>query len=65
MNRQKINLISATVSIVLALQAFIVVLLGITTGWDRGLADEGPGSPYFPVTYCGPSPLCFDLLSYG
>jgi hypothetical protein len=36
MNRQKINLICATVSIVLALQAFGVVLLGIVTGWDRG-----------------------------
>ena len=49
MNCQKINLISATVSIVFALQAFIVVLLGITTGWDRGLADEGPAAHIFQL----------------
>ncbi len=42
MNRQKISLISATVSVVLALEALLVVLLGMTTGWAGGLADEGP-----------------------
>jgi len=49
MNRQKINLIAATVSIVLAIQAFIIVLLMITTGWDRGLSDEGPAAHIFQI----------------
>ena len=49
MNRQKINLIAATVSIVLALQAFVIVLLVITTGWERGLTDEGPAAHIFQI----------------
>jgi hypothetical protein len=49
MNRQNINLITATVSIVLAIQAFIIVLLMITTSWDRGLSDEGPAAHIFQI----------------
>jgi len=49
MNRQRINLITATVSIVLAVQAFIIVLLVITTGWERGLTDEGPAAHIFQI----------------
>jgi hypothetical protein len=61
MNRQNINLISATASIIFALQAFIVVLLGITTGWDRGLADEGPAAHIFQLLIVAqvPSVLIF------
>ena len=49
MNRQKINFIAATVSIVLAVQALIVVLLAITTGWDRHLTDEGVAAHIFQI----------------
>ena len=49
MNRQKISLITATISIVLAVQAFIIVCLMITTGWDRGLSDEGPAAHIFQI----------------
>ena len=41
MDRAKIALISATVCIVLSVQAFLVEVLALTTGWDRGLKDEG------------------------
>ena len=49
MNRQNMNLIAATISIVLAVQAFLIVLLVITTGWDRGLSDEGPAAHIFQI----------------
>lgn len=49
MNRQKVNFIAATVSIVLAVQALIVVLLAVTTGWDRHLTDEGAAAHIFQI----------------
>lgn len=49
MNRQKINFIAATVSIVLAVQALIVVLLAIFTGWNRHLTDEGAVAHIFQI----------------
>jgi hypothetical protein len=49
MNRQKINFIAATVAIVLAVQALLILLLGITTGWDRHLSDEGPAAHIFQI----------------
>jgi hypothetical protein len=63
MNRQNINLISATVSIVLALQAFIVVPLGITTGWDRGLTDEGPAAHIFQLLIVAQVPFVLTYLA--
>ena len=63
MNRQKINLISATVSIVLALQALIVVLLGIATGWDRGLRDEGAAAHIFQLLIVTQVPFVLTYLA--
>ena len=63
MNRQKINLISATVSIVLALQAFGVVLLGIITGWDRGLKDEGAAAHIFQLLIAAQVPFVLVFLA--
>jgi hypothetical protein len=63
MDRQKINLISSTVYIVLALQAFIVVLLMITTGWDRGLTDEGPAAHIFQLLIVGQVPFVLGFLA--
>jgi hypothetical protein len=63
MNRQNINLISATASIIFALQAFIVVLLGITTGWDRGLADEGPAAHIFQLLIVAQVPCVLIFLA--
>ena len=49
MNRQKVNFIAATVSIVLAIQALIVVLLAVATDWDRHLTDEGAAAHIFQI----------------
>ena len=63
MNRQKINLVSATVAIVLALQAFIVVLLAITTGWDRQLVDEGTAAHFFQLLIMAQAPFILAFLA--
>jgi len=63
MNRQKINLISATVAIVFAAQALIVVLLAITTGWDRGLADEGPAAHIFQLLIVAQVPFALTYVA--
>ena len=62
-DRQKISLISATVSIVLALQALMVVLLAITTGWDRQLTDEGPAAHIFRLLIVAQVPFVAAYLA--
>ena len=64
MNRHNINLVSATVCIVLSFQAFLVALLVVTTGWDRHLADEGPAAHIFQLLIACQLPfLCAFLAS--
>ena len=63
MDRQKINLVSATVSIVLALQALVVVLLSITTGWDRQRTDEGPAAHIFQILIMAQIPFALVFLA--
>jgi hypothetical protein len=63
MDRQKINLVSATVSIVLALQALVVVLLAVTTGWDRQLMDEGPAAHIFQILIVAQIPFALVFLA--
>jgi len=63
MDRQKINLASSTVSIVLALQALVVVLLAITTGWDRQLMDEGPAAHIFQILVIAQVPFALVFLA--
>jgi hypothetical protein len=40
MPRQKINGISAIAPFVMSLSAFILVLVAVATGWDKGINDE-------------------------
>jgi hypothetical protein len=63
MDRQKVCLISVTVSIVLAVQAFIVVLLGIITGLDRQLTDEGPAAHIFQLLIVAQVPFVVAYLA--
>lgn len=63
MDRRKINLICATVAIVLALQTFTVVVLGITTGWDRHLTDEGPAAHIFQLLIVAQVPVLVAFLA--
>jgi hypothetical protein len=63
MDRQKLNLVSATVCIVMSLQAFLVVLLVVTTGWDRHLKDEGAAAHIFQLLIAGQLPFVLAFLA--
>jgi hypothetical protein len=41
MPRQKIKRISSIAPFVMSLSAFILVLVAVATGWDKGMKDEG------------------------
>jgi hypothetical protein len=47
MNRQKINQISTVVPVIMSLLALAVVLVVVTTGWERHLKHEGTAAIYF------------------
>jgi hypothetical protein len=47
MSRQKINRISAAAPFVMSLSAFILVLVAVATGWDKGIKDEGSAAHIF------------------
>jgi len=63
MDRPKINLISATVCIVLSFQAFLVEVIAIRTGWDRGLKDEGAAAHIFQLLIICQIPFIFAFLA--
>ena len=47
MPRQKVNQISAITPFVMSLLAFVLVLVSVATGWDRGTKDEGSAAHIF------------------
>ncbi|HEX4614962.1 MAG TPA: hypothetical protein VH230_03515 [Stellaceae bacterium] len=49
MRRQKINRVSAIAPFVMSLSAFILVLVAVATGWDKGLKDEGSAAHIFQL----------------
>jgi hypothetical protein len=63
MDRQKINLISATVCIVLSFQAFLLEVIAIKTGWDRGLRDEGAAAHIFQLLITCQIPFILAFLA--
>ena len=63
MDRAKINLVSATVCVVLSLQALLLELIAIKTGWDRGLKDEGAAAHIFQLLMVGQIPFILTFLA--
>ena len=49
MRRQQINRVSAIAPFVMSLSAFILVLVAVATGWDKGLKDEGSAAHIFQL----------------
>ena len=41
MDRARINSVVGRVPVVLSLAAFLIVVVALITGWDRGAKDEG------------------------
>ena len=63
MDRQKLNLVSATICILMSFQAFLVVLLVVTTGWDRHLKDEGAAAHIFQLLIACQLPFILAFLA--
>lgn len=63
MGRQKLNLISATICIVLSFQALLLEVIAIKTGWDRGLKDEGAAAHIFQILIVGQIPFILTFLA--
>jgi hypothetical protein len=63
MDRQKINRISGIVPVVMSLLAFAVVLVVVTTGWERHLKDEGIAAHIFQLLIVGQVPFILTFLA--
>jgi len=63
MDRQKLNLVSATICILMSFQAFLVVLLVVTTGWDRHVKDEGAAAHIFQLLIACQLPFVLAFLA--
>ena len=62
MHRQKVNQISAVAPFVMSLLAFVLVLVSVATGWDRGKQDEGSAVHIFHLLIALQIPLIFAFL---
>jgi hypothetical protein len=49
MRRQQINRVSAIAPFVMSLSAFILVLVAVAAGWDKGMTDEGSAAHLFQL----------------
>ena len=49
MRREKINRVSGITPIVMSLLALSIVLIVVTTGWERDLKDEGTAAHLFQL----------------
>ena len=61
--RQNINRISAVIPVVMSLLALGVVLVVVTTGWERGLQDEGAGAHIFQLLIVLQAPFILAFLA--
>ena len=62
MNRKTINQIGAIVPPVLSLAALLVVLIAVTTGWERNLTDEGAAAHIFQILIAVQAPFILAFL---
>ena len=63
MNRQKINRVSAIVPVVMSLLAVALVLVVVTTGWERHLNDEGAAAHIFQLLIVVQVPFILAFLA--
>jgi hypothetical protein len=63
MNRQKINRICGIVPVVMSLAALCIVMVVITTGWERNLTDEGTAAHTFQLLIVAQMPFVLAFLA--
>ena len=62
MNRQKINRVSAIIPVCMSLAALLVVLIVVSTGWERNLSDEGAAAHIFQLLIVAQIPFVLAFL---
>ena len=63
MTRDRINRVSGILAVVMSLLALAVVLVTVTTGWERGLKDEGAAAHLFQLLVVGQLPLLLAFVA--
>jgi hypothetical protein len=61
-SREGINRASAVIPILMSLLVFLLVLAVITTGWERGLKDEGAAVHIFQLLIVAQIPFLITFL---
>ena len=62
MTRTKINLAAGLLPVAMSLAALAIVLIAVTTGWERNLADEGVAAHLFQLLIVGEIPVILLFL---
>jgi len=62
MTRRMINRISIIVPIVMSVLALLIVLIVVTTSWERNLADEGAAAHIFQLLIVAQLPFITAFL---
>ena len=62
MTRAKINMMAGLLPVVMSLAALAMVLIAVTTGWERDLADEGMAAHLFQLLIVGEIPIILLFL---
>jgi hypothetical protein len=57
MTRDRINRLSGILAVAMSLLALAIVLVAVTTGWERGLKDEGVAAHLFQFLVVGQLPF--------
>jgi hypothetical protein len=63
MSRQTLNRLSAFLPVLMSLLALIDVGIAVTTGWERGLEDEGAAAHIFQLLVVAQAPLILLFLA--
>ena len=63
MTRHSLNLIAGRVPVCFSVAAFAIVLIAVTTGWERNLRDEGTGAHLFWLLIAGEVPFVLLFLA--
>ena len=62
MTRQRINRVSAMTPVGMSLAALLIVLIVVSTGWERNLSDEGAAAHVFQLLIVAQMPFILAFL---
>jgi hypothetical protein len=62
MNWQRINRVSGITPMVMSFVAFLLVLVAVSAGWEKGQTDEGSTAHIFQILIAGQAPIILLFL---